>query len=332
MKIKLLTIFTILLLSISIHASTISRTQIIMGTYITIMLDSKDKEHIKGGFAIFRGVDNSLSTYNKKATIYRLNRDKKVKQDSYSYEAMLEAESFYKKTDGYFDITIGSLTKDAYSFGDAQKIPSKYEVNSSKVSFQGLSYSKNIAKLEDGIKLDFGGMGKGFAVDKASEYLLSQGVKSATISASGDIRCLDMCTIDVKDPFSNKPLLTFKTTKPNLGITTSGNYNRYVKEVKHNHLINPKTKKPQTKFISITLVGELSSTSLDAYATAISVMPIKKAYKFLNSIGVAYIVLQSDRKLVLSDDFADYGNMFTNPNHKTQIINPSKSINDSNFI
>ena len=91
-----------------------------------------------------------------------------------------------------------------------------------------------------------------------------------------------------------------------MGITTSGIYNRFVASTKNNHLINPKLKKSQTKFVSITLIGELNSSELDAYATASSVMPLKKAYEFLDSLEIAYIVLQSDGELKISSNISKY--------------------------
>ncbi|MCK4974841.1 MAG: FAD:protein FMN transferase, partial [Sulfurimonas sp.] len=183
---------------------------------------------------------------------------------------------------------------------------SSQELANAKVSFNALHVRKKRATLDDGIKIDLGGMGKGFAVDKAAEFLRHKGIENTTISASGDIRCLFTCNIDVQDPFSEGVLLSFETVKKDLGITTSGNYNRYVESIKNNHLINPKEKKSQTKFISITLISDMSSSDLDAYATASSVMPMKKAYKFLESLGVGYIILQSDKRLVVSDNISKY--------------------------
>ena len=101
-------------------------------------------------------------------------------------------------------------------------------------------------------------------------------------------------------------MLSFQTKDINLGITTSGNYNRYVKDKSNNHLINPNTKKSQQNFASITLVGDIKSSALDAYATAASVMPKKKAYNFLDSLGVGYVVVEvSSKTAVKPADFFD---------------------------
>ena len=274
----------------------LTRTKVIMGTFITISVNAKDSHLVKHGFKIMQDVDTALSSYKKNSPVFKLNRDKKAKIDNYTYEAFKLSQMYYKRSDGYFDITVGSITKDLYRFGEQQRVASSKELKDAKVGFNRVDFTKSDASLEEGVKVDFGGMGKGFGVDKVAGYFRANAI-NARISASGDIRCLDICSIDIQDPFSDGILLSFRTIKEDLGITTSGNYNRYVVSTKNNHLINPKSKVSQTKFVSITLVGELSSSDLDAYATASSVMSIKKAYVFLDSLGVDYIVLQSDGKL-----------------------------------
>ncbi|MCF6339171.1 MAG: FAD:protein FMN transferase [Sulfurimonas sp.] len=279
-----------------------------MSTFITISAHEKDKRYIEDGFKIIRNVEMSLSSYNPKAKIFLLNKNLQVELDEYTYEALKLAQKYYKQSDGYFDVTIGSITKDLYKFGENEQVVTKKELQSAKVDFLALSFDKKKAYIKNGIKIDLGGMGKGFAVDRVVEYFLERDVKDATIAASGDIRCLMVCSIDIQNPFNDNALISFESSKENLGITTSGNYNRYIKSVKNNHLINPKLKKSQDNFIFITLIGDISSSDLDAYATAVSVMPKDKAYEFLERIGVAYIVLQSDKELVISKNISKFTN------------------------
>ncbi len=284
----------------SLSAQITSRTKIQMGTFITISLDEKDAHYMENGFELISRVELALSSYDKNAQIYKLNKNRETSINSYTYNALRLSQKYYEQSDGYFDITIGSITKDLYRFGEEEKVPSQNELSNAKIDFKGIYFSKNRASLEDGIKVDLGGMGKGFSVDVVSDYFIEKNISMGTISASGDIRCLDICSINIQDPFSNKALLRFKTVHENSSISTSGNYNRYVKNTKYNHLINPKTKKSQTKFISITLISQLPNSDLDAYATTASVMPIKKAYEFLDAFDLVYVVLQSDGELVLS--------------------------------
>lgn len=277
-----------------------------MGTFVTISVDSKNKHHIEEGFNIINDVELSLSSYNPQAKIYQLNENKTVSLDIDTYEALSLSRKYYQESDGYFNIAIGKLTKDLYKFGEKEQIPKSGEVAKANVDFKSLYFSKTKAFLENNIKVDLGGMGKGYAVDKVAKYFKSQNINSATIAASGDIRCLDECKIDVADPFNDSTLLSFTTIEKDMGVSTSGNYNRYVKSTKHNHLINPKLKSSQTNFVSITLISKIPNSDLDAFATAASVMPIEKAYRFLEKFDLAYIVMQSDNKLRFSENIDRY--------------------------
>ncbi|MEA2099312.1 MAG: FAD:protein FMN transferase [Campylobacterota bacterium] len=299
-------IFLLMMISVLLNADIYTRTKVEMGTFITISLDEKYKEYIEDGFEILSDLNLALSSYNKNATIYKLNHQREIKIDSYTYQALNLSRYYYERTRGYFDISIGSITKDLYRFGQVQRVPSKKEKEDAKVNFNGIHFDRFKASLENGVKVDLGGMGKGFGVDKVASYYINRDIKKGIIAASGDIRCLSTCSIDVQDPFSDKTLASFRTKKNNSSISTSGNYNRYVDSLKHNHLINPKTKESQNRFISITLISSLTNSDIDAYATASSVMPLKQAYKFLDSLKLAYIVLQSDGELVISKNIYKY--------------------------
>jgi len=89
-------------------------------------------------------------------------------------------------------------------------------------------------------------------------------------------------------------------------VSRSGNYNRYVKSRKYNYLINPKTKQSEQKFLSVTLVSNLPSATIDAYVTVASVMPVQKTYKFLNKQTLGYIILQADKKIIISPNITQY--------------------------
>jgi len=299
-------IFFLLLLFTVSDAKMISRTKVEMGTFITISLEEKNKNFIEEGFKILHKINLALSSYDKDGLIYKLNNQKEVDINHYTYEAFLFSKKYYTQTNGYFDITIGSITKDLYRFGLDEKVPTKEELQNAKVEFKSLSFTKNKATLKQGIKVDLGGMGKGFGVDKIALFYKKQNIQKGIISASGDIRCLGICSVDIQDPYSDGILGSFITKQKNLSITTSGNYNRYIDSLNHNHLINPKDKESQTKFISITLISNLNNSDIDAYATAASVMPIKKAYLFLDSLELGYVVLQSDGELIVSDNIDDY--------------------------
>lgn len=290
----------------SLDAQKLSRMQVLMGTFISITLEEKDKEHFQPSFQILKNVENKLSSYKEDSDISLLNKHKFARLHPLTYEALALSEKYYKETDGYFAISIGSITKDLYAFGGNEKIPQLQELQDSVVVMNGLRLTRSEASILPAMKLDLGGMGKGFGVDKVSTFLKTNDIKKFIIAASGDIRCRGLCSINVKHPFSDGILLSFSTSLQETGISTSGNYNRYVESLAHNHLINPKQKKSQDSFASITLVSKLPSSDLDAYATAASVMPLDEAYEFLDSLPLAYIVMQTNYKLVFSENISKF--------------------------
>ncbi len=271
-----------------------------MGTFISISTAQENKIHIQKGFAIISDVEMSLSSYKKKALVSKLNHEKKTNLDENLFEALQLSQKYYQETNGYFNIAIGSITKGLYRFGEQERIPHAKELKEANVDLKGLHFNKSEAFLDQNTTIDLGGMGKGFGVDKVAHYFKSKNIVQAVIAASGDIRCLGECHTNIQNPHAENFLASFDTLKDETGISTSGNYNRYVKSVKNNHLINPKSKKSEQNFSSITLISDISSSDLDAYTTAVSVMPKEQAYSFLASKPLAYIILQSDAKLVVS--------------------------------
>ncbi|MBN2816563.1 MAG: FAD:protein FMN transferase [Campylobacterales bacterium] len=287
-------------------AQMLTRTKVLMGTFATISLEPVNKSYFAPAFSKLQEVEDALSTYKNTTPIYKLNENKNTTLTPLAYEALLLSKKYYEESEGYFNIAIGSVTKDLYKFGSDERVPSKEELLSSSTQFEKIIITPEKAIIPNNIKVDLGGMGKGFGVDKAISFLKSKGVHRAQLGLSGDIRCLGICTIEIQDPFGSGVFAEFQTQKEEMGISTSGNYNRYVQNKSNNHLINPKTKASQGNFASITLVSQLSNSDLDAYATAASVMPKEKAYAFLNALELAYIVVETDGKIVQSQNVEFY--------------------------
>lgn len=306
MRLLIFRLLLICICSLSLEAQMTSRVQVIMGTFITLSIEQKKAYLLEDAFNILKEVDRSISSYNPNSYIFHLNKHKESQLNEIAYRALRLSKQYYKKTNGYFDITIGSVTKNLYAFGQKERIPSQDELDSARIDINGLEFNQKEAFLLPNITVDLGGMGKGFGVDYVSDYFKEQNVSHAIIAASGDIRCLGSCTIDVNDPFSEEKLASFETLYDEMGITTSGNYNRFVKTIQHNHLITPKSKKSQNRFTSITLISNMTNSDLDAYATAASVMPITQAYKFLDSLNIAYIVLQNNKRIFISKNILSF--------------------------
>ena len=236
-------IFLILLISYcSLLAKDTQRKQIIMGTFTSISLEEKNKKEIQKGFSLIKKIEKSLSSYDKEALLYQLNQNKKVKSDNFLLEALQKSLKFYDISNSYFNVSIGSITKDLYHFGEDEKIPTSQSLNKALTNIKGIHIQGSNISLDENTTLDLGGMGKGYAVDKVANYYREQNISHGIIALSGDIQVLHPTTLYIDSPFGTKPFVKLHTLHPNISVSTSGTYRRYVKTKKHHHLINPKTK------------------------------------------------------------------------------------------
>ncbi len=267
-----------------------------MGTFVTI--EAPSYKTIQKGFNLIREIENSLSTFKKDSLVYKLNRAKSVQPDKYLYDIVFKSLQIYKESNGYFDIAIGKLTKDIYRFGDNERLPKKLPHIS---TLPQISISKEQISIAKGIKLDFGGIAKGYAVDIVTKTYKKEKISKALIALSGDIRCIGKCRVAVDSPFDEgKEIASIYSNKKEFAISTSGIYRRYIKSQANNHIFNPYTKKAQTKIVSLTLFGEYPNYYLDAMATAIVAMGYDKALRFLKRKKLNFILITSDKKLYIN--------------------------------
>ncbi len=289
-------IFTILLL-FATYLLAIERTTILMGTYVTV--DAPTYTQTQKAFEIVKEIENSLSTFKKESLVYRLNEKKCVKPDRYLYAILQKSLMMNEATHGYFNIAIGSITKDLYRFGEKQRLPDRNDLQKANIDLDIRISSEKICIPKD-VKLDFGGIAKGYAVDEVAAYFRQLHLEHALIALSGDIRCFGSCHVAVDSPFSKGSIAVIYNDKDReFAVSTSGIYRRYVKDKKNNHIINPYTKKPQNKIISLTLFGTQPNYFYDAMATAIVAMGYDEARHFLKHSGLNFILVTSDKQLFI---------------------------------
>jgi len=256
-----------------------------MGTFSSVSLETKYSNKIEEGFSHLKDVEHLLSSYKQDALVFRLNKERSLSTQVTLKDILEKSKAYHTLTQGYFDITIGSITKKLYHFGEKEQIPTPQELASASLGIDSIHVGNKEIRIENNISIDLGGIGKGYGVDSLSVYYADIGITKGQISLSGDIRCLDRCKIAIQSPFEEKKIRTTLTSKiPNLSISTFGTYRRYVKEKEHHHLINPKTKtQGRRSFVSVTIVADANNTLCDVMATAISTMPYAVALKFVKS-------------------------------------------------
>jgi thiamine biosynthesis lipoprotein len=208
------------------------------------------------------------------------------------------------------------LTIGVYRFGrESDDEPNIENIDKAKslVNYKDLILDgDNVYLKRKGMMIDLGGIGKGYAVEKAVTVLKERGIKRGVVSLSGDLKVFgDELEIAIKNPGSPRAIATFTTRGDNLAISTSGSYERSVNiqgEVYH-HLIVPESGKPGRNFLSLTVVLKGSSTLADAYATALFIMGKDKAIEFLdNHSEIGIFIVFPDKKIYYNQTFSDLVN------------------------
>jgi thiamine biosynthesis lipoprotein len=253
--------------------------------------------HKTGIDSLLKEIDSSMSTWLPVSIISRINNnDNSVLVDQYFIDVFNKSVEVSEKTDGLFDVTVGSLVNN-WGFGDTKKATMDSTRIDSLLRLVGYRMVKlegnKIIKLKPGIKLDFNAIAQGYSVDVLANYLESKGVANYIVELGGELKAkgkkengnwkVGIDTPDEKATPERK--LEAVINLNNKALATSGNYRKFYEEngQKFSHIINPRTGYPaKQNLLSATVIADDGITA-DAYATAFMVMGLKRSIQFLEN-------------------------------------------------
>lgn len=295
-----------------------SGSRLVMGTFahiIAVAIDSGTAEDcVETAFAQIQKVDELMSDYNSDSQICQVNRDgskRAVKVSESTYEVLQKAVRFSKLSSGVFDVTVGPLVDLWRSAGEANSLPSDEDIARahSKVGYEKLILDPNDISVRfavEGMRIDLGGIAKGYAVDKAVEAMKKIGAIGGMIEIGGDVRCFgapprgrNNWLIGLQDagatklnPETGKLLLVLELA--DAAVATSGDYRRFtvIGGKTYSHIIDAKTGRSKDELTSVTIISR-SATDADALATAVSVMGAEKGLALIETIPETEAILVS---------------------------------------
>ena len=268
----------------------------IFGTVYNITYQS-DKNLEKEIIRELDKVDASLSPFNEKSIISKINRNEEAVVDNYFYDVFNLAMQISEDTKGAFDITVAPIVN-AWGFGfKSGSSPTNQYIDSLK-QFIGykkvrINKDKHVVKQDERIMLDCSAIAKGYGSDVVARLFNAKGIKNYMIEIGGEIVASGLSEkrlpwkIGITKP-SEDSLGTSNELQTILNITdcamaTSGNYrNFYYKNGKrYAHTIDPRTGYPiQHNILSATVIAK-SCAQADAYATSFMVLGLDEAKKIL---------------------------------------------------
>ncbi|MBS1665073.1 MAG: FAD:protein FMN transferase, partial [Bacteroidetes bacterium] len=258
----------------------------LMGNHFELSVVADDAtwaaERIAAGVAEIKRIETLLTTYDDNSETARINENAGVAPVSVSDETFALIQRAIRISDitqGAFDITYGSIDRRLWNFDTTMtSLPDKATAKKMVrlIDYRNIllnTENKTVFLKEKGMRIGFGGIGKGYAAERAKHLLQQQGVKSGVVNASGDLSAWGLqpdgkpWTIGIVNPNSAGEIFSWLSVT-DMALATSGNYEKYavIDGKRYSHTINPRTGLPVTGIKSVTILCPNAEIA-DALAT-----------------------------------------------------------------
>lgn len=297
-----------------------SRVQKLMGNRFELSVVSENEnwanERIDSAIAEISRIEQLLTTFKPDSQTNKINENAgiaPVKVDNEVFELIQRSLRISALTQGAFDITYGSIDKSLWNFDAKMTALPEREIALKMVElidYQKVILNKDGSSVflqEKGMRIGFGGIGKGYAAEMAKRLMIQEGVKSGIVNASGDLTTWGLqpdgkqWTIGIADPnHKNRPFSYLNIS--NMAVATSGDYEKFVMidGKRYSHTINPQTGLPVTGIKSVTIIAPNAEIA-DALATPVTVMGVKVGLDLINQIkGIACVIIDDHDKMFTS--------------------------------
>ena len=254
--------------------------------------------------------DSQTNKINNAAGLHPVVVDREV------FELIRRSIKISELTQGAFDITYGSVDKKLWNFDQAMtSLPDPMLAKKAVrlINYRNIVLDSSTCSVflkHEGMRIGFGGIGKGYAADRGKKLLTDLGVRSGVVNASGDLTVWGgqtdgkPWTIGIADPNTKIPFSSIPLRE--MAIATSGNYEKFaiINGKRYSHTIDPKTGLPVTGIKSVSIISPMAELS-DALATPVMVMGLKAGIDMINQMkGVACIVIDDNNRMFTSNNIS----------------------------
>jgi len=278
---------------------------------LTVVSDNEAwaNQKIDAGIAEIQRIERLLTTFSDDSETNRVNNNagiKPVKVCGETFDLIRRSIRISEITQGAFDITYGSIDKRLWNFD--QNMTSLPDRETAKKMIRLINYrnvvldaeKSTVFLRENGMRIGFGGIGKGYAAERAKQIMREQGVESGVVNASGDLTAWGLqpngrqWTVGIANPDLPEGVFSYMSIT-GLAVATSGNYEKFVMidGKKYSHTINPLTGLPVTGIKSVTIITTNAEIA-DAMATPVMIMGIGTGLDMINQIKDIEAVIIDD--------------------------------------
>jgi thiamine biosynthesis lipoprotein len=301
----------------------VKRAQPHMGTVVTLTVVAEDKSAaervVAAGFAEVRRLEELLSTWIPSSELSRVNEAAGRNPVTVSRDTMrvlnwsLEAAHM---TSGAFNIAIGPAIE-AWGFGRQERVPTEVEL----AALRPLTDLTRV-KLDDragtvflarsGMRLDVGGIGKGFAADLVIEAMQRAGAIAGVAALAGDIRTFgrmpegERFVFGIRHPREEGGVLGVLELQDE-AISTAGDYERFFEKdgIRYHHILDPSTLQPARDCQSVTIVAK-EGVIADGLDTGVFVLGPERGMALIEQLpDVEGVIVDRDGRVRVSSGLRD---------------------------
>lgn len=290
-----------------------------MNTYMTFTAYGEQAEDaLADARARVEEVEALWSVTDEESEIYQANHSggEPVNVSEETAELVSFALEMAEKTDGALEPTIYPVLR-AWGFTtDTKQVPSQEEIDAllEDVGHEKITLDRTLLTVPEGMELDLGAVGKGYAGDLAAEAVRARGIECAILSLGGNIQAVGSrpdgtdWRVGLRSPWEDGTLGVLRVSDQ--AVVTSGGYENYFEDEDGNvywHILDPETGYPaKSGLLSVTIIcpqGRLG----DALSTALFVMGPQKAEEYWRENGDFEMILVTEEgEILITEGVADH--------------------------
>jgi len=303
----------------------LSRTEFLMDTVMTIRIyDNQNNKILDKAFDRLKEIENRMSATIETSDVNEINKNAGIKPTTVSeetYFVIKQAKHYADISNGAYDPTIGPLV-DLWDIKSDRKprdfIPTLKEIEEKKslINYNDLELLDNnqVFLKRKGMKINLGGIVKGYATDEVRRILIENKVNAAIIDLGGNIFAHGIKAdgsdwkIGVQNPLEYTGIYLGILKVKNKSIVTSGNYERFFiyDDKRYHHILDSKTGYPsENEIMGVSIISDRSIDG-DALSTTLFVLGLDNGIKLINSIEVAEAVfILKDKSIYMTAGLKD---------------------------
>jgi len=302
----------------------------LMGNHFELSVVSDDRAWadrcIGAGVREIQRIEMLLTTYNEGSETSLINAHAgiaPVKVSRETFDLIQRSIRISRVTQGAFDITYGSVDKRLWNFDvTLDRLPDAETARQMVrlIDYRNIVLDANnttVLLKEKGMRINFGGIGKGYAAERAKAVMQGMGVVSGVVNASGDLAAWGYqpggkpWTIGIVNPNAAGQIFSCLNVT-NMAVATSGNYEKYILigGKRYSHTINPRTGLPVTGIKSVTILCPNAEIA-DAMATPVMIMGVGAGLDMINQMKDIEAILIDDNDKIYTSNHIHFSKQYT---------------------